>query len=104
MSSLIEQEDTQSVDDGFTNRTYVVSNHYEATFVDDLSVQFAQTVKILRDNNDDWLYVQVSTARGGSSSGYVPRTIVIDLKKFVQQLKEQQYNILNSDSHKTVSA
>lgn len=87
MSDLIEEEEIS----GAINRTYVVSSEYEATFYDDLTVQFAETVKILRDNNDDWLYVQVATDR---RCGFVPRTIVLDLKQFVKQLKEEHYSLM----------
>lgn len=100
LSVLVEEENDRSRvhDDAgvLNNRTYVVSSDYDATFVDDLSVQFADTVKILRDNNDDWLYVQVSG--DGGRCGYVPRTIVLDLKQFVKQLKEQHYSIIVNDS------
>ena len=100
LSMLIDKEDETVVNDSLeghkvNSETYVCSTDYEATFVDDLSVQFADTVKILRDNKDDWLYVQVST---DGRRGYVPRTIVLDLKQFIKQLKDHnQYNV-NSDN------
>ena len=93
MSVLIEEEESQ-ISGAMYNRTYVVSSEYEATFYDDLTVQFAETVKILRDNHDDWLYVQVST---DGRCGFVPRTIVLDLKQFVKQLKEEHYSLMGQD-------
>jgi len=63
---------------------YICSQNYVATFVDDISVQFADTVKILKDNNDEWLYVQVSD---DGRTGFIPRSIVVDFKQFISQLK-----------------
>ena len=42
-------------------------------------------IKILRDNNDEWLFVQVAS---DGRQGYIPRTIVLDLNKFLTQLKQ----------------
>lgn len=97
LSMRVEEESERSVREGGVvgSETFVVWGDYDATFVDDISVQFADTVKILRDNNDDWLYVQLSN---DGRCGYVPRTIVLDLKQFVKQLKEQQYSFIN-ESH-----
>jgi hypothetical protein len=63
--------------------THVCAETYEATFVGDVSVHFADTIRIVRDNHDEWLYVRVAS---DGREGYVPRTIVIDLKQFVDQL------------------
>lgn len=68
-------------DDDFN---YICAQNYVATFVDDISVQFADTVKILKDNNDEWLYVQVSD---DGRTGFIPRSIVVDFKQFISQLK-----------------
>ena len=94
LESMIQSLTMLIEDDGEHEDKFVCSTDYEATFVDDLSVQFADTVKILRDNNDDWLFVQLA---GDGRCGFVPRTIVLDLKQFVKQLKEQHYSILAND-------
>ena len=72
---------------------HVCTSNYDATFVDDISVQFADTVRILSDANDEWLYVQVS---GDERKGYVPRTIVFDLKQFLEQLKQHHHSLVLS--------
>jgi hypothetical protein len=72
---------------------HVCTDSYDATFVEDVSVQFAETVRILRDTNDEWLYVQVAN---DGREGYVPRAIVLDLKKFIGQLKSHYAHALNS--------
>jgi hypothetical protein len=74
------------------DETHVVASDYEATFMDDVTVQFADTVKILKDNNDEWLYVQVAS---DGRKGYLPRTIVMDLKQFIQQLRDQHRELLS---------
>lgn len=89
--SMFAEKDTQ-------DQTHVCSSDYEATFVDDVSVHFADTVKILRDNNDDWLYVQVT---GDGRTGYVPKTIVLDLKQFIEQLKIHQ--LVNQPNNSLIS-
>lgn len=75
------------LEDPNDNETHACVSNYEATFVDDVTVQFADTVRIIRDNNDDWLYVQVSS---DGRMGYVPKSVVLGLKEFVDQLKDQQ--------------
>jgi hypothetical protein len=73
--------DTADIDD---SRVHVCISSYEATFVNDVSVQLADTIRILRDNNEEWLYVRVESTR---KQGYVPRAIVLDLKQLLNKLK-----------------
>ena len=73
------------------NETHVCASDYEATFVNDVTVHFADTIKIIRDNNDEWLYVQVAS---DGRQGYVPRTIVMDLKQFVEQLVKNKASMI----------
>ena len=80
--SIVDDEETQ-----------VCTNNYEATFVDDVTVHFADTVRILRDNKDEWLYVQVVD---DGRQGFVPRTIVLDLNQFIQQLKQHKDQLTRS--------
>jgi hypothetical protein len=80
-----------TIDEDNGEETHVIASDYEATFMDDVTVQFADTVKILKDNNDEWLYVQVAS---DGRKGYLPRTIVMDLKQFIQQLRDQHRELL----------
>jgi hypothetical protein len=82
LEHLTAAEDNDENDDDFD---YICSQNYVATFIDDISVQFADTVKILKDNNDDWLYVQVSD---DGRTGFIPKSIVVDFKQFISQLKK----------------
>lgn len=101
IESEINHEQISVIDSIITNlstteeveSTRVCNNNYEATFVDDVSVHFADQVRILRDNNDEWLYVQVM---GDGRQGYVPRTIVLDLNQFIQQLKLHKEQLTRS--------
>ena len=69
------------------NVTLACVSDYEATFVDDISVQFADTVRILRDDNEEWLFVQV--VKDGRK-GFIPRTIALDLNQFLGKLKQHK--------------
>ena len=75
-----------------SNEMYVCTCDYQGTFVEDLSVQFAETIRIIRDNKDEWLYVESSQ---DGRKGYIPRDIAIDFKQFIQQLKSHQVELLN---------
>ncbi|CAF0916949.1 unnamed protein product [Brachionus calyciflorus] len=75
------------------NDTHVCAQNYEATFVDDVTVNFADTLKVLRDNNDDWVYVQISS---DGRKGFIPKNIVSDLKDFIEQLKEHHHQLSRS--------
>jgi hypothetical protein len=75
-----------------SNDLYVCTCDYQGTFVEDLSVQFADTIKILRDNKDEWLYVESSQ---GGRKGYIPRDIAIDFNQFIYQLKSHQAELIN---------
>lgn len=78
---------SEIIEDSSREETHVCTCDYEATFVDDVTVQFADTIQILRDNNDDWIYVQVST---DGRKGFIPKSIVTEMKAFIHQLKERQ--------------
>lgn len=95
--TLSSAENTQISGDDSTssssNSSHVCSSAYEATFVEDVSVHFADTVRIIRDNNDEWLYVRVAT---DGRQGYVPRNIVMDLKQFVDQLVKTRADLFNN--------
>ncbi len=67
----------------------VCVSDYEATFVDDVTVHFADTVRILRDDNEEWLYVQVEDGQ----TGFIPRTIVIELNQFIEKLIEHRQQL-----------
>jgi hypothetical protein len=75
-----------------SNEIYVCTCEYQGTFVEDLSVQFAETIRILRDNKDEWLYVESSQ---DGRKGYIPRDIAIDFKQFINQLKSHQAQLIN---------
>jgi hypothetical protein len=72
--------------------THVCATNYEATFVGDLTVHFADAIQIVRDNCDEWLYVRVAS---DGREGYVPRTIVMDLKQFVEQLVRAKSSLVS---------
>ena len=57
---------------------------YEATFVDDISICATDEVRVLRDNKDEWLYVEVIS---DNRCGFIPRENILDLKMFTQQLE-----------------
>lgn len=73
--------------------TYVCHSSYDASFVGDITVQFADTVKIIRECNNDWLVVKVSET---GQEGYVPKNIVIDLQTFLKKLKDFQKQLDSS--------
>ncbi|RNA34870.1 hypothetical protein BpHYR1_053686 [Brachionus plicatilis] len=70
--------------------TRVCKENYEATFVDDVTVQFADTLTILKDNNDDWLYVEIHSDK---RRGFIPKNIVSDVNTFIYELKQYQNRI-----------
>lgn len=75
------------------NITEFNSNHacikdYEAMFVDDVSVAFSDTVQVLRDTNEEWVYVEVA---GDCRKGFVPRAVLIGIDDFIAQLKQHKY-------------
>jgi hypothetical protein len=69
------------------SNTFVCQSSYEASFVGDVTVQFADTVKIIRECNNDWLVVKITET---GQEGFVPKNIVIDLKLFINKLKLYQ--------------
>ena len=79
-----------TLNDEESDVTHICTNNYEATFVDDISVHFADTVRILRNDNEEWLYVQVAS---DGRQGFVPKTIVLDLKQFIDQLKQHHTQV-----------
>jgi hypothetical protein len=81
---------SSTVNDENSNATHICTSNYEATFVDDVTVKFADMVKVLRsDNNDEWIQVQVAS---DGRKGFVPRNIVLDIKQFISQLKQTTNN------------
>jgi hypothetical protein len=93
IDSLISNLSIASNDNDACETTRVCTTNYEATFVDDVSVQYADTVRILKDNNDEWLYVQVLN---DGRTGFVPKTIVLDLNQFILQLRQHRDQLTKS--------
>jgi hypothetical protein len=93
--SLLEMlSSTVASDAQTTQPTHVCAQNYDATFVGDVTVHFADTIQIVRDSDsDEWLYVRVAS---DGREGYVPRTIVIDLKQFVDQLVKTKSSLVNN--------
>ena len=71
--------------------THTVIQDYEATFVDDLTVSFADNIRIIRDNNEEWIKVEIVN---DGRQGFVPREVVIDIEQFVTKLQDHK-NTLN---------
>jgi hypothetical protein len=91
--SILEMfSSTIDTTEGSQDATHVCASNYDAKFMGDVSVHFADTIQILRDNQDEWLYVKVAT---DGREGYVPRTIVMDLKRFVEQLVKAKSSLIN---------
>ncbi len=67
--------------------THACVQDYEATFVDDVSVSFSDTLQIIRDDNEEWIYVQLSS---DGRKGFVPREIVTNLDNFISQLMQHK--------------
>lgn len=67
--------------------THTVIQDYEATFVDDLTVSFADNLRIVRDNNEEWIKVEVVN---DGRQGFVPREVVIDIEQFVTKLQDHK--------------
>lgn len=67
--------------------THACVQDYEATFVDDVSVSFSDTLQIIRDDNEEWIYVQLCA---NGRKGFVPRDIVTNLDSFISQLKHHK--------------
>lgn len=81
---------SSTVNDENSNSTHICTSNYEATFVDDVTVKFADMVKVLRSNsNDEWIQVQVAS---DGRKGFVPKNIVLDIKQFISQLKQATNN------------
>ena len=81
---------SSTVNDENSNATHICTSNYEATFVDDVTVKFADMVKILRSNsNDEWVQVQVAS---DGRKGFVPKNIILDIKQFISQLKQATNN------------
>ena len=95
IDSMISNLSIQAISEP-EQETSACNDNYEAKFVDDVTVHFADTVRILRDNNDDWLYVQVVE---NGRTGFVPRTIVIDLNQFIDQLKIHKQQLIRNKSN-----
>jgi hypothetical protein len=89
--SVIEGLSVTLVNDYSGSESHVCGSDYTASFEGDVTVQFADTIKILKDNNDEYLYVRVAS---DGRQGFVPRTIVMDLKQFIQQLRNQHSELL----------
>lgn len=84
-----------STDMSSNEQIYVCTCDYQGTFVEDLSVQFADKIRILRDNNEEWLYVESSH---DGKKGYIPRDIAIDAYQFIDQLSQHHSKLINSRS------
>ncbi len=65
------------------NATHVIIENYVATFVDDISVVFADTLSIISENNEESVLVEVVR---DCRRGFVPRSIVRKIGHFQQQL------------------
>ena len=66
------------------NPSHACTHDYENTFTGDLTVSFGDSVEVLRDDNDEWAFVQ-RTSDG--CKGFVPREILLELDKYVSKLK-----------------
>jgi hypothetical protein len=79
------------------DETHICTVGYVAQFVDDVSVQFADTVKILKDDpNNDWLFVRVAS---DGRKGFVPKNILMELNDFIKQLKDQHSELISKSSN-----
>ena len=65
--------------------TKICTMDYQATFVDDVTVHFADTLSIIKDENDDWLFVEIHSDK---RRGFIPKNIVSELGEFIDQLKQ----------------
>ena len=84
---------SSTLKDTNSNATHICTSNYEATFVDDVTVKFADMVKVLRSNsNDEWVQVQVAS---DGRTGFVPKKIVLDIKQFIGQLKQTSKSTLD---------
>jgi hypothetical protein len=90
--SLLDMFSSTFEPNSHPDETYVCTKDYDAKFIGDVSVFFADTIQILRDSQEEWLYVKVGT---DGREGYVPKTIVMDLKQFVQQLVKVKSSLIN---------
>lgn len=81
-----------------TCATHVIITDYDATFVGDLTVNLSDTVCILKDDNHEWIQVQVTKS---GLVGFVPRTAVLEINQFVTQLKVHRESLLNASSFNT---
>jgi len=67
--------------------THACIQDYEATFVDDVSVSFADSVTVLKDDNEEYFYVQVES---DGRRGFVPRNVVLGIDDFIAQLNQHR--------------
>ena len=65
---------------------YVCVSSYVATFVDDLTVNSGDAILVLKDNKDEWLFVQLVE---NGKQGYIPRDSVTYIQSFLERLNEQ---------------
>ncbi len=67
--------------------THACIQDYEATFVDDVSVSFADSLTVLKNDNEEFLYVQVES---DGRRGFVPRNVVVGIDEFIAQLNQHK--------------
>ena len=77
------------------NPTHIIISDYEATFVGDITVNLSDTVCILKNDNQEWVQVQV--AKNGLT-GFVPKAAVLEIKEFVVQLKVHRESLVDANS------
>ena len=70
-----------------SNIKSVCISSYTAMFVEDLTVNAGDAVHVLKDNNDDWLLVQL--VESNDRQGYVPRDIVVNIHLYLSFLNQQ---------------
>lgn len=81
-----------------TDATHVIISDYNATFVGDLTVSLSDTVCILKDENTEWIQVQVTKS---GLIGFIPRDTVLNINEFVTQLKVHRESLLEDKSFYT---
>ena len=73
---------------------YVCTKDYKATFVEDLDISRGDCVSIIKDDNQEWLYVQLIH---NGLHGYVPRESISDIQSYIKHLELQQKRFIPTE-------